>query len=191
MRDNPPKKRATLNNLAEELAPRSEITQRTALVAIMVAAAAIAAGVAAALLDFFGSGWTDLVDFDVEVERQASQRMVAVDDHDLIVEFDDRDDHLFVFFFVGQTELHADFKIIGTLEFIASDFEAQLVDTIAIGIGGVDGYLEVISSAVSLEGLLQTRDDLLHSMHVGQRAVFARAIEFLAVVVGEAVLDGY
>ncbi|MCY1359468.1 hypothetical protein D9M69_460400 [compost metagenome] len=115
--------------------------------------------------------------------------MVAVDGDVVAVDVADGDDlHAAV---RGRgMELHADFQHVDAFEQAAIEGADQFRAVLAVGFFRLDADVELVAGLLADQGLLQTDDDVAGTVQVDQRSAARRAVDHLAGVVGEGIVDG-
>lgn len=136
---------------------------------------------------FFGSV-THVGDLDGEVQGLAGQRVVAVDGD--VVAFDLADGDVDAALVIAALELHARLEVFHALERGARHHLDQLFVTRAVALFGGDVDLELVAHRAAFERLFQARNDVAFAMDVSQRLATVRAVDDVALVVGQRVMEG-
>jgi len=113
---------------------------------------------------FIGSG-SDITDVDIEMERHAGQRMVAVDGHFVTDDLGD-DDGLLAKFTLGM-QLHSFLKFLTAFDLIGWDDGDILGIVHTVTLLGGKADLEGIPGLLSLHRLFEAWDDLSFALNVG------------------------
>ena len=134
---------------------------------------------------FFGGG-ANVGDIDLEMQRLAGQRMVAVNMHLFVIDMrhGDIDNALWAM----PLELHAGLDILHALECVARHFLDQFGMMFAIAFRGGHVHLKLIAGLTTDHGLLQTRHNLAAAVQIGQRFATVGTIDHLTLAVGQCVM---
>ncbi len=136
---------------------------------------------------FFIGGVTDSDDFDREEKVLAGQRMVAIDGDSRLIDGGHGDGHAAL---RGLClELHARFDVIDALKGFARNLLHHEVVMFAIAFGSGHFNIEFVAGLFADKSVFQARYDLADAMQIGQRRMTCRAINDLAVFIGESVME--
>lgn len=140
-----------------------------------------------AVVAFLIGRGTHFANLDVEVERHAGQRMIAVNGH-LVADNLGDDDCLLAELTLGM-ELHSFLKLLAALDLIGGNDGNILGIVNAVSFFGRNANLEGIAGLLALHRLFKARNDLPFALDIGQRFAANRGVDDILVVVGEGVVE--
>ena len=125
--------------------------------------------------------------FDGEMQGLSGQRVVAVDEH--LAVFDLGHGDIDFTLWAATLKLHAGLDVLDALECFLRHFLHQLdvMDAVAIFRCHIRG--ELVTALAAFHLLFQARHDLPTAMQVGQRLATFGAVDDLALVVGQRVME--
>lgn len=140
-----------------------------------------------AVRQFFLRCSANTQDFDREVQMLAGKRMVAIDGDHIARNLRDRYRARPV---IGLClKLHPDLDVGDAREGTAWYSLDERLILLAISIGGGDSHLQFIAGSLTLKFAFETRNQVAMTLQIGKRITAGGAIEHLACVVGECVVN--
>src|SRR5690606_18283238 len=134
-----------------------------------------------------GGGVAHVDHVDVEVQRLAGQRVVAVDRDLAILDLGDGDD-LYARRGLGL-ETHPGLDLFDALEHFQRHFLGQRLVPLAVGFRGRYPHRHLFTRLLAFQRLFQAWDDVAGAMEIGERSAALGGIEDTAPIVSEGVVD--
>src|SRR5271156_229485 len=146
-----------------------------------------AGAVHVAVLELLGSRTAHLDHFDVEMQRLIGERMIAVEGDHIA---HDRGHREYPHALVGlRLKLHALADLARALQGTLGHALHQRLVARAVALFGRQTHLDAVPLGFALERLFQAGYEIAVPLDVGERLAARRAVEYLAVVVFERVVD--
>jgi hypothetical protein len=141
-----------------------------------------------AMRKFFVGRFAHVGDLDREVQGLARERVVAIDGH--VVALDLRDGDVDRPLVIATLELHARLQVFDALERgLRHDLDKlRVAHAVTLFRHHVD--LELIAGLLAFQRLLEARDDMALAVDVSQRLATVGAVDDVALVVGQRVVEG-
>lgn len=127
--------------------------------------------------------WAWLFDIDqpqLERQRLACERVVAIEGDLFVVHVGDHDDELLSIRF--ELDLFADLWIVVFGEAVAADVHNEFIAMLAIGLIGRDGDLLFLSHLHAGNGFIEAGDNIAGADREPERFAAARAVELLPII---------
>ena len=140
-----------------------------------------------AVVAFLIGRGTYLANLNVEVQRHAGERMIAIDGHFVANDLGNHDGLLAKFTLC--VELHSLFELFAAFDLIGRDNGDILRIMKAIGLLGSDADFEGVASLFAFHRLFQAGDDLPFALDIGQRFAANGGVDDVLVVIGEGVVE--
>lgn len=138
-----------------------------------------------AMAQFFGGCFAHVGDLHIEVQTNARQRVVAIDQHLAL-------GHLFHGYHVVFTglELHADFDLLAT-ELIEPYTLEELRVHRTVAVFGRNSCFELIALHMAGHLTLKAWNDHTNALDIGESIHAIAAVEHLAVIIGKGVVEAH
>ena len=135
----------------------------------------------ASVVEFVGSSFANVDDFDVKMEGFPSQRMIGIDVDVFVADVDDpKGERFTVFGFCRHTSADFKHRSLGENRFWNGLWFA-LAQSIGIFWGDID--VESVADGFSVEGFFESWQDLTMPVHISHGIVARRQIEDFAGIV--------
>jgi hypothetical protein len=142
-----------------------------------------------AVVQFLARGLPNLLDSNVEMQGDAGQRMIGIDDNIIHIHAYHRD-HPRTRFIHGL-KLHTDLNVLIGVESRTRELLHQILVSGAIGLFGWNDGVDLITHRLAFERRFQAGNDVADSMDVGEGASAVRGVQFSTLRVGKGVIYGF
>ena len=139
-----------------------------------------------AMCQLFSSGSAHVLDLDLETQRHARQRMVAIYLDELFRDFNHGDRTVTVIGFSHESIPFGDFHAIKQL---TRHFLYQSLVILAVSLGGGQGHFECFTYRATFQLGFQARDQVTSAVQIDQRLFANCAVDDFTVLVGDCVFQ--